>query len=123
MYRIPKVRCVSEDVVRYNYYRIWLFKMSRALFSDTEGGFRETGPISFVFLPEGYDDFSSFLGRCPGDICFAYYDKTKKVSTAKRYRFTVRKGGFLLVGTEATFFEEGQFEFLFKPGGEDSTYD
>ena len=46
----------------------------------------------------------------------------KKVSNAKRYRFSCPEGGYIVKDGVATAFKAGTFEFLFRAGDTDTEY-
>jgi|32_taG_2_1085360.scaffolds.fasta_scaffold16266_2 hypothetical protein len=121
---IDRVRCVSQDISRYNFYKFWFIDTTDCAFLHPSSGLGLRGAFRFVFLPDDQPLhwFSAFNGRFRDNYCFAVYDARKKVSSAKRYRFSCPKGGYVVKDGRVTAFKEGSFEFLFRVEGPDTEY-
>jgi len=123
IYFIPKLKCVSQDVLSYGYLNgFWHFTTSKCIFVDVTGEKMKicNEKVNFLFIS------SKFVGNLTrfkeGNLVFAIYDYKHKVSNSKKYKVNITNGGFLSLGEEQTYFQNGLFEFNFLVEGPETNY-
>ena len=121
--RIDRVRCVSEDILQYNYCnKLWLFNTSKCMLLHPGTTKALTAALTLVFVPQEGPAVTGFGGHIRGNYCFAFYDDTRKISHAKRYRLHCPRGGFVVIDGNCTLFNEATFELLFRVEGPETVY-